>query len=50
MNYCPLTTEQQTWKDRVAAVAARDLGPRAAEADRAARFPTESREALRREG
>jgi isovaleryl-CoA dehydrogenase len=50
MNYFPLTEEQQTWKARVAALAARDIGPRAEEADRAARFPKESLEALRKEG
>ena len=50
MTYFPLTPEQHAWQERVAAVAAREIGPRAAEADRAARFPTESLEALRREG
>ncbi len=50
MNYFPLTAAQQAWKDRVAALAAREIGPRAAEVDRAARFPKESLEALRREG
>src|SRR5215831_21230700 len=50
MNYFPLTTEQHAWKARVADLAARDIGPRAEEADRAARFPKESLEALRREG
>src|SRR5262245_22993967 len=50
MNYFPLTAEQQAWKARVATLAARDIGPRAEEADRAARFPKESLEALRKEG
>lgn len=50
MTYFPLTPEQHAWQERVAAVAAREIGPRAAETDRAARFPTASLEALRREG
>jgi isovaleryl-CoA dehydrogenase len=50
MNYFPLTTEQQAWKARVADLAARDIGPRAEEADRAARFPKDSLDALRKEG
>ena len=50
MNYFPLTAAQQAWKDRVAALAARDIGPRAEEVDRAARFPKDSLEALRIEG
>lgn len=50
MTYFPLTPEQHAWQERVAAVAAREIGPRAAETDRAARFPTVSLEALRREG
>jgi isovaleryl-CoA dehydrogenase len=50
MNYFPLTTEQHAWKARVADLAARDIGPRAEEADRAARFPKDSLDALRKEG
>ena len=50
MNYFPLTPEQHALQERVAALAAREIGPRAAEVDRAARFPQESLEALRREG
>ena len=50
MTYFPLTPEQHAWRERVAALAAREIGPRAAEADRAARFPKASLEALRREG
>jgi alkylation response protein AidB-like acyl-CoA dehydrogenase len=50
MNYFPLTMEQHVWKERVAALAARNIGPRAEEADRAARFPKDSLEALRTEG
>lgn len=47
MNYFPLTIEQQEWKDRVAAIAAHEIGPRAATADRLAQYPKESLEALR---
>jgi len=47
MNYFPLTTEQHEWKDRVAAIAAREIGPRAATSDRLAQYPKESLEALR---
>ena len=36
MNYFPLTSTQQDWKDRVAALAEREIGPRAAEYDRKA--------------
>jgi isovaleryl-CoA dehydrogenase len=50
MNYFPLTPEQQAWQERVAALAAREIGPRAEEADRTARFPKESLEALGQEG
>jgi isovaleryl-CoA dehydrogenase len=47
MNYFPLTTDQHEWKERVAAIAAREIGPRAATADRLAQYPKESLEALR---
>src|SRR5919197_6248699 len=50
MNYFPLTPEQHAWQERVAALATREIGPRAEEADRAAQFPKASLEALRREG
>lgn len=50
MNYFPLTKAQQEWKDRVAELAAREIGPRAAEYDRLARFPKESLDALRDAG
>lgn len=30
MNYFPLAPQQQEWKDRVAELAAREIGPRAA--------------------
>jgi hypothetical protein len=39
MNYFPLTTAQQAWKERTAEISARDIGPRAAEYDRKAEFP-----------
>ncbi|MGE0822931.1 MAG: acyl-CoA dehydrogenase family protein [Candidatus Binatia bacterium] len=50
MNYFPLTTQQQEWKDRVANLAAREIGPRAAEYDRLAQYPKESLNALRDAG
>ena len=50
MNYFPLTKTQQEWKDRVAELAAKEIGPRAAEYDRLARFPKESLDALRDAG
>ena len=43
MNYFPLTTEQQEWKDRVAEIAVREIGPRAAEYDRLAHSIHKSR-------
>jgi alkylation response protein AidB-like acyl-CoA dehydrogenase len=50
MSYFPLTSEQQAWKDRAAEIAAAELAPRAAETDRLGRYPSESLDALRREG
>lgn len=50
MNYFSLTPQQQEWKDQVANLAAREIGPRAAEYDRLARFPKESLDALRNAG
>jgi len=50
MSYFPLTPEQQEWKDRAAAIASRELAPRAAETDRKGEFPVESLDALKREG
>ena len=50
MNYFPLTPAQQEWKDRVAELAAHEIGPRAAESDRLARYPKESLDALRSAG
>jgi hypothetical protein len=39
MNYFPLTKTQEEWKGRVAELAAREIGPRAAEYDRQAQYP-----------
>jgi alkylation response protein AidB-like acyl-CoA dehydrogenase len=50
MHYYPLTDEQRAWKDRAADVAAREIGPRAAEVDRTRTYPAESLAALQREG
>ena len=50
MNYFPLTTTQQQWQTRVADLAAREIGPRAAEYDRLAQFPQASLAALRDAG
>lgn len=46
MNYFPLTAQQQEWKERVTDLAVREIGPRAAEYDRLARYPQESLDAL----
>lgn len=50
MNYFPLTAQQQEWKERVTDLAVREIGPRAAEYDRLARYPQESLDALRSAG
>lgn len=50
MNYFPLTLQQQQWKERVAELAAREIGPRAGECDRLRRYPKESLDALRDAG
>lgn len=50
MNYFPLTPTQQEWKDRAAEIAAREIGPRAAEYDRLAQYPKKSLDALRQAG
>ena len=50
MNYFPLTAQQQEWKERVTDLAVREIGPRAAEYDRLARYPQESLDALRNSG
>ncbi len=48
--FFPLTNEQQEWLARAADIAQRELAPRAAELDRTASFPSESLEALKKEG
>jgi alkylation response protein AidB-like acyl-CoA dehydrogenase len=50
MNYFPLTSTQQDWKERVAALAEREVGPRAAEYDQKAQYPQASLDALRNAG
>jgi isovaleryl-CoA dehydrogenase len=50
MNYFPLSQTQQEWQDRVAGLAAREIGPRAGEYDRQAQYPHASLEALREAG
>lgn len=50
MNYFPLTAQQQEWRERVTDLATREIGPRAAEYDRLARYPQESLDALRSAG
>ena len=50
MNYFPLTKTQREWKERVAELAAGEIGPRAAEYDRHAQYPKASLEALREAG
>lgn len=50
MNYFPLSKHQQEWQERAREIATRELGPRAEETDRLVRYPTESLDALRREG
>jgi alkylation response protein AidB-like acyl-CoA dehydrogenase len=50
MNYFSLTHEQQEWKDDVAALAEKEIAPRAEEYDRLAKFPQESLDALRDAG
>ena len=47
MNYYRLNDEQLEWRERVADVAGRVIGPRAEGCDREARFPEESLAALR---
>jgi len=48
--YFPLTSQQNEWAERAAAIADRDLAPRAAETDRSAAFPSEGLNILKREG
>ncbi|MFN8637263.1 MAG: acyl-CoA dehydrogenase family protein [Chloroflexota bacterium] len=50
MTYFPLTASQAEWKERVADLARREIGPRAERADRERRYPRESLEALREAG
>ena len=50
MTYFPLTQEQHDWKTRIADIADRDVAPHAEAADKNRRFPTESLQALKREG
>jgi len=50
MTYFPLTESQAAWKERVAEIARREIGPRAAAADRERRYPRESLDALRQAG
>jgi alkylation response protein AidB-like acyl-CoA dehydrogenase len=50
MNYFPLTKTQEEWKGRVAELAAREIGPHAAEYDRQAQYLQASLEALREVG
>src|SRR3954469_20177624 len=50
MTYFPLTESQRAWQERVAEIARREIGPRAATADRERRYPRESLDALREAG
>lgn len=50
MNYYHLNDTQLEWKERVADIARREIGPRAAEYDRKAEFPQASLNALRDAG
>jgi isovaleryl-CoA dehydrogenase len=50
MTYFPLTQEQQAWKTRVADLADREVAPHAEAVDKHRRYPTESLNALKREG
>ncbi|HEX5140361.1 MAG TPA: acyl-CoA dehydrogenase family protein [Dehalococcoidia bacterium] len=50
MSYFPLTEEQKKWQATAAAIAERELAPRAAETDAQSRYPTEQLDALRQAG
>ncbi|MBT98085.1 MAG: hypothetical protein CL902_05600 [Dehalococcoidia bacterium] len=50
MSYFPLTKHQLDWQERSRDIAARELAHRADETDRLGQFPTDSLEALRKEG
>ena len=50
MSYFPLNKHQQDWQERARDIARRELAHQAAETDRLGRFPTESLEALKKDG
>ena len=50
MTYFPLTATQIEWKERVAEIAAREIGPLAAETDRMGQYPQRSLDALKQAG
>ena len=50
MSYFPLTNEQAEWRERVAALAQKEIAPRAEPADESRSYPAASIDALRREG
>lgn len=50
MSYFPLTKHQLDWQERARDIAARELAHRAEETDRLGQFPTDSLEALKKEG
>jgi isovaleryl-CoA dehydrogenase len=50
MSYFPLTKHQLDWQERARDIAAKELAHRAEETDRLGRFPTDSLEALKKEG
>ena len=50
MSYFPLTKHQLDWQERARDIATRELAHRADETDRLGRFPTDSLDALRKEG
>ena len=50
MTYFPLTAAQTEWKERVAEIAAREIGALAAETDRTREYPQRSLDALRQAG
>ena len=50
MNYFPLSKDQEDWRDRIAELAAEEIGPLAAAVDASGNYPKESINALGREG
>src|SRR4051812_15720310 len=50
MTYFPLTAAQIEWKERVAEIAEREIGPLAAEIDRDRRYPQRSLDVLKQAG